>query len=356
MKVYKRIVIFSLVASFFVGCDNQPSEAIKLVRKVKVDKVESVSAKEYAEFAGVVKEARSVNLSFRVAGPIKRLKVKQGDHVQKGDLVAEIDTRDYELQLSVAQAEFDKVTAETKRVIELYNRQSVTEADYQKAVAGEKMITAQLNRAKDQLNDTKLYAPFTGFIQSLNFEQGEIVNIGMPIAELLDVESFQVEVDIPAELFVSKKRFEKVSCHTSLVNSTELPLELVNYQAKANASRLYRLFYRLNPNADKRIAPGMEVLVTIEYSKDSETGLVVPITAVFNDEGRAYVWVYNATDSIVIKRNVTTGALHGKGKIKIVAGLSGSETVVVAGVNVLNDNEKVEIVKPVSETNIGGIL
>ncbi|MDD2564451.1 MAG: biotin/lipoyl-binding protein, partial [Salinivirgaceae bacterium] len=136
MKVYQFILFFGVIAFLSVGCADQTEKNEMLVRKVKVAKVQHSMTNEQKSFSGIVKEARSVNLSFRVAGPIQKLNVREGDFVKKGDLVGQIDIRDYAIQLSVAQAEYEKVTAETGRVVELYKRNGVTEADYQKAVAG----------------------------------------------------------------------------------------------------------------------------------------------------------------------------------------------------------------------------
>lgn len=356
MKGYKITLILSVAFLLWVGCGSESEENELLIRKVKVSKAQSISGIEQKNFSGIVKEARSVNLSFRVAGPVAKLHVDEGDFVKKGDLVAEIDTRDYALQLSVAQAEFEKVTSETSRVVELYKRNGVTEADYQKAVAGEKMITAQLNRAKDQLADTKLLAPFSGYIQSLKFEVGEIVNIGMPIASFIDLNAYHVEVDIPASLFVDRDRFTDFTCQLNLPDSKEIPLKLLHNQAKANSSQLYRLVFQLDPKADKRIAPGMEVKVLINYNLSSKRLCSVPLHAVFNSEGKTCIWVLNQKDSTVSKTEVVSGHLTEDGHIHIVSGLKGNETIVVAGVNLLNDGEKVEVIKPVSETNIGGLL
>lgn len=356
MKDIRQLLLLGLIFVLISSCNNNKPENDAIVRKVKVATIEKASDIETKEFSGIIKESRAVNLSFRVAGPIKAIYVKQGDFVKQGALVAEMDPRDYQLQLSVAQAEYNKVTTETSRVIELYKQNAVTETDYQKVVAGEKMITAQLNRAKDQLNDTKLYAPFSGYIQNINFQKGEIVNIGMPIADLLDVNSYQVEVDIPSKLFVERDKIKKVTCKLNINDATEIPLQLLNYQAKANSSLLYRMYYGLGPQSDKRVFPGMEVAVTMEYKRTDSNDLVIPLGAIFYNNEEPNIWIVNKSDSIVNKYAIEIGEIYGDGKVSIKSGLKGDETIVVSGVNSLKDNEKVEIIEPISETNIGGLL
>jgi multidrug efflux pump subunit AcrA (membrane-fusion protein) len=81
----------------------------------------------------------------------------------------------------------------------------------------------------------------------------------------------------------------------------------------------------------------------------------VPLTALFNDKGKTFVWVYQPNQSVQ-KREVVTGRLTGDGRIRISEGLQPEEQIVVAGVNNLRDNEQVEPLEAVSETNVGGLL
>jgi multidrug efflux pump subunit AcrA (membrane-fusion protein) len=125
---------------------------------------------------------------------------------------------------------------------------------------------------------------------------------------------------------------------------------------KADNNQLYKLYFNLDPRNNKSLAPGMDVNVFVYYNNNSNNSLTVPIEAVFNDSGISFVWVFNTESSTVNRRQVETAGLAGDGKIKITAGLNGNENVVVAGVNVLLENQKVEVLKPESETNIGGLL
>ena len=78
-------------------------------------------------YPGRVKAAADVDLAFRVAGPIIRIPVQVGSFVRKGEVIAEIDPRDYELQYKATEAEYKQIKSEAERVIELYNRKSVPE-------------------------------------------------------------------------------------------------------------------------------------------------------------------------------------------------------------------------------------
>ncbi len=238
----------------------------------------------------------------------------------------------------------------------MYNRKSVADNDYDKAVSGDKLVTAQLKHAQDQLNDTKLYAPFSGYIQDINFESGEIINTGMPLASLIDMNKYMIEVDIPSTLFVQKENFVSFSCRSFGTGSKELPLKLISYTMKANANQLYKLYFQLNPGADTELKPGMSMKVFIDYANPVDAPFLVPMNAVFYDNAQSYVWVFNKADSTVIKTPVVVGDMAENGNIRIKEGVSETDTVVVAGTHVLKEDQKVEIVGPASKTNVGGLL
>ena len=356
--MYNRVLVGVLLAASLLvsGCGNSNKESKELIRKVKVAKVTRTSPELTKEFSGIIKEAKEVNLAFRVAGKIEKILVKEGDYVREGDLIAMIDPRDYEIQAAVAKAQYEQVKAEASRVNELYNRKSIAENDYDKAVAGEKMLSSKLKHANDQLNDTKLYAPFSGYIQNINYDNGEMINTGFTLATIINVEHYSVEVDIPASLFIQKDKFVSFACQQSMIDNKEFPLSMVSYNKKANSNQLYRLYFRLDPRKDKRLAPGMDVKVTINYQNKSENDVIVPVNAIFNKDGKSYVWIYNSDSKTVISKEVKIDGLAGKGFATIESGLNGNEIIVVAGVNILKENQRVDILDNASDTNVGGLL
>ncbi len=99
-----RLVLFLLVAAV-VGCTNTEIEKKEIIRKVKVAAVKADEPILKSEFSGIIREDLENNLAFRVAGPIQAIYVKEGSYVKKGDLIAEIDARDYQIQVDVARAQ-----------------------------------------------------------------------------------------------------------------------------------------------------------------------------------------------------------------------------------------------------------
>jgi multidrug efflux pump subunit AcrA (membrane-fusion protein) len=125
---------------------------------------------------------------------------------------------------------------------------------------------------------------------------------------------------------------------------------------KADNNQLYKLYLNLNPQLNKKLAPGMNVKVMIYCKNQAEQSFSIPMEALFNKDGNTYVWVFNPESSVVNKRRVEHAALTGNGKIRITSGLTGTEKIVVAGVNVLKENQKVVLLETAGKTNIGGLL
>ncbi len=350
-RIYFLFLCFLLLA----GCSGNNSTQTEIVRKVKLEPVRQADSLQVKYFPGIIKEANEINLAFRVAGPILKIFVNIGDYVKAGQVVAQIDTRDYAVQLEVAQAQYDQVKAEADRIIELYSRQSVTENDYDKAVSGLKMVAAQLKNAEDQLNDTKLTAPVSGYINKVNFLENELVDAGMPVFSMIDAGHYHVEVEIPVSLYINRNKIVSFSAVQQIVSDKSFPLQLLTVSKKASNNQLYRLQLGFNPSGYPKLAPGMDVQVIICYAGDAGAQVCVPLSALFSESDKSYIWVYRS-DGTVQKREVVTGKLTGDGRIRIVSGARTGEQVVVAGVNQLTENEKAEPVEPVSETNAGGLL
>ena len=333
--------------------DHNPDE---IIRRVKLEQPVISHDLSVRTFSGIIRESSEVGLAFRVAGPIQDIHVKEGDYISKGQLVARIDPRDYEVQLAVIQAQYEQVKAEFDRLTELNLRRSVSDNDYEKAVAGEKMLRMQLQNATNQLHDTRLLAPFSGYIQSVNFQAGELVNTGMPVATMLDLAAHMVEVDLPATFFMQRGHFlEFRGRHPTLVDSL-ITLRLAGYQRRANNNQLFQAQFILDPAASPGLSPGMPISVSISYRNDHEYKMEVPLQAVFYSQGQAWVWLFDRSTSAVRMQQVKTAGLPVSGMIAIVKGLSDTDEVVVAGVHSLRDGQKVQPIQAVSETNVGGLL
>lgn len=349
------IGIFLLSIMFFtVSCISENSDVREYTKLVKTAPVQEISSTVVKKFPAVIEEAEMVNLAFRVAGPIQKIYVKEGDYVKKGQLIATMDPRDYEIQKTAIEAQVVQLQSEYHRIKELNDRKSVADNDYEKMKAGKEMAEAKLKNANDQLNDTKLFAPFSGYITKVMFDEGELVNHGTPIVKLIDVSQLKAEIDVPSTVFLKRKQITNIyATHDDLPNQ-QFPLELYANNVKANQNGLYKLYLYTSAEKNTVLTPGMTVLVNLSIVDNTNKMLAIPAVALFEQNEKSYVWVVQ--DSMVHKVQVETDNNPKHGIIGVTAGLKGNEQVVVGGLNLLTESEKVRVLAPKSKTNIGQLL
>ena len=346
-KYMKKYLIVMALASLMVACGEKTAE--RSVHSVMTVKPEQASEVTERSFAGVVKENAESSLGFRTGGTIEQILVKEGDHVRQGQLLARLDAKDYQLQVNAVQIQHDQLKAEVERLRLLYEGNSLSGNDYEKATSGLKQLAVQLQQMKNQLAYTRLYAPCDGYVQSVDHKRGETVGAGTPVVKLLDVGRMEVEVSIPQSIYLLRDRFGSIHC---TANGGEYPLHLINIVPKADNSQLYTARLSLS----QKLSAGQSVDVFISISNnDAPAHCTLPLSAIFEHEGKSCVWVVGA-DSTVSRKVVTIGGTDAGGQAVITSGLQGNETIVRSGVHSLYDKERVRIIEKPSATNVGGII
>ena len=243
---------------------------------VKIDTVLSADRQIALQFPGRVKAAQDISLSFRVSGTIQYMHVNDGAYVRKGQLLAELDPTDYQIQLDAAEAEYQSVKAEAERVMALYKENVTTPDANDKAVYGLRQITAKYNHAKDQLAYTRLYAPFNGYVQKRLFDSHETVAAGMPVVSIISEGSPEVEINLPAVEYIRRQQFTRYYCTFDIYPHQRYALELISVTPKANANQLYTMRLQLKKEDKQAVpSPGMNTMVTIECSEGDVCNLSV---------------------------------------------------------------------------------
>ena len=346
-----KMTVYTMAAALLLtGCAEE--KKAEMMHGVITVQPQLLNANQLKHFAGVVKEQADVNLGFKTAGQILKIYVKEGQHVQKGQLLARLDDKDYNLGVRAAQAQATQLEHEVERLKKLYEGKSISGNDYEKATSGLEQVRVNLESNQNKVEYTRLYAPASGTIQTVNFEEMEMVNAGTPVFNILNDKDLEVEVNIPASVYLMRGSFNAFYC---TVNGHHHSLRLLSIVPKADNIQLYKMTFAID-GADKDITPGMNADVTIDINgKGKLHGFSLPMHAVFEQNGKSYVWVVGK-DSTVSRIEVTTGGADEKGDIVVTSGLSGQETIVKAGVDALQDKEKVKIVGQKSRTNVGGLI
>ncbi|SFE75970.1 RND family efflux transporter, MFP subunit [Sunxiuqinia elliptica] len=341
-KISYLILAFfaGLVSFLWIGCSNDTPKQGLETRYVKTTIVQKKKSTLTETFPGVLKELDEAKLSFRIAGPVDQLPVKEGQFVKKGQLLACIDPRDYQLQYDVALSEYKQIIGETERVKQLYAKNNITDNDYEKAMSGRKQITAKLNAAKNALNDIRLVAPFDGYIQTVFISKREIIDAGMPVVSIINASSLKVEAAIPASIYLKKDLFSNFYCTSSNYPGKQFPLTLLGINAKSELNKLYKISLTLKDLKDIILAPGMNVLVHFTYDSGSSNAIQIPLNSCFEKDGQTFVYKFKSGQAVLTK--VKVGDINRNNMINILLGLKEGDIIITAGHSQISNGQKVK--------------
>lgn len=139
----KKWMMMVVAAGTLCSCGGALQKDSGIRSVTLIDPVE-LESNQVITHTGIVREAHSISLGFKTAGQIKRILVEEGDYVQQGTLLAELNDTDYRLGVEALQIQYDQLKDEVERTKQLFGEKSVSANDYEKAIAGLRQLEVQL--------------------------------------------------------------------------------------------------------------------------------------------------------------------------------------------------------------------
>ena len=339
----RKIGFMTMVMLLMLCSCRQATNQVSM-RTVVVTHPETTDIKSDCEVSlpGTIKEGQTVQVSFKTAGQISHLNVKEGDYVPKGHLIAVLDAADYQIALNASQAQYTQLKNEVERVKTLYERNSISKNEYEKATAGLEQAAADLQAKKNQLQYTKLYSPTSGYVQRIDSHVGEMVNAGSTVVSLIDVERMEVEVELPYNIYHQRDNLKNF---VAVLDGKKYPLTKLNIIPKAGSSQQYTMLLALPSEKSLKETSGMNVEVGFSVIGDNsiQPEIMIPESAIIYDGSQPNVWVLKS-DSTIFRQPIKTGTVI-DGKVNVIHGLNGNETIIRSGVVMLHDGEKVRVLQ-----------
>jgi RND family efflux transporter MFP subunit len=310
-------------------------------------------------------------LSFRVPGRVRRLAVVVGQSVRVDHLIAELDPRDYELQVQEAQASLTRALAskrnaeaERDRVRELYENDNASLRQWDQARAVAESAAAQveslekrLELARRQLDYTRLTAPLAGAIATVSVEVNENVQAGQPIVTLSSSTMTEVGVDLPGSVITEIREGARATVTCDALPGEAFDAFVTEVGVTASGATTYPVTVQLATQSD-RVRPGMaaEVTFRLAVSESDSHGILVPAVAVGEDRDGRFVFLVEPQDdgsALVRRRLVEVGGLatgDEHDRIEILGGLAAGDVIVTAGVRRLEDGRRVRLSEPLESS------
>jgi multidrug efflux pump subunit AcrA (membrane-fusion protein) len=419
MKFLTRIVCNWLTPAFAVmclGCGEEEAQE-QVERPVRAIRIGDEQAFSGRTFPGTAEAVEAVDLSFRVAGPLVSFPGKElGKQVAKGDVLAEIDARDFQVKLRDVEAalaksnseleamrkarpeEIEKLKAELERAeaaaqfarveyerfLSLKGTVAASKSEIELAEARSRLADADVVRAKeslrigeegarpedirakeseieslqaavqkanDELTDTKLTAPFNGSISASYVDNFEVVQPKQPIVRLVNASELEIRVDVPENLIALVPKVKETFVTIQAYPDLKIPTRIAEIGTEASpTTRTYPVKLRFTPPEGVDIRAGMTGVVSGRGDPSaviSSEGHVVPTAAVFDRGEKRLVWIYDPSAKAVRSREVT---VLGTTPFGInVSGVEAGEWVVNAGVHYLEEDQPVRLLHQTPE-------
>ena len=337
----KLIPVFVLAA--LMSC-SQPPVKEQGPRPVKLAEVTSLNLVEKS-FSGVVSPDQFSDLAFKMSGPLISLKVDEGQKVRTGQVVAEIDPQDFKWEYEAKKASFQTAEAQLQRAKKLLSKQAISKQEYETTEASYSNAKAAFEYAQNQLEQTKLRAPFDGFIQKKYVENYQKVQAGQGIVCLINPNKLQIQYTMPETNITYFSTPYQIYVEFDNYKGIRFKAKVKEY-VEASPDFLYIDDPEFNLNKYK-VAVGFScrVVLHIESASFNEGAVLAPLSAIVASEENndKFVFVYNAQSQKVERRQIEESGLVGKDNVIITKGLKAGDLVVSAGATRLVEGQQVKV-------------
>ncbi|CAH2795382.1 MAG: CzcABC family efflux RND transporter, membrane fusion protein [uncultured Caballeronia sp.] len=351
--------VVALVALSACGKKEAPPVALRpVVAMAAVADTHSVQS----SLPATIEARYSTPLSFRVGGKIIERRVRLGDSVKAGEIVAKLDPADNaknaastaaqlsaaQHQLTYAEQQLTRDRAQAQENLIARAQLEQTENAYAAALAQRNQAQAQAALSADQLKYTTLVADRAGVITAEQADTGQNVSAGQAVYNLAWSGEIDVVADVPETALGLLTVGQKASVTLAALGGKQFAALVREVSPAADPqSRTYRVRMTLEaPTPDVRLGMTADVafFARVSASGASTQAFTLPSTALFHAGKLPAVWIVKANGSLELRR--VDVSRYGERTVTVSNGISPGERVVWQGVHTVSAGEKVRVVAP----------
>ncbi|WP_411894204.1 efflux RND transporter periplasmic adaptor subunit [Winogradskyella sp. A2] len=319
-----------------------PDRNIPLITTITVEVKEF---KHYLELQGSVETKKNVVITPEMPGILNRVYVKEGDKVVKGQLLAKIDDGGLSQQIASLQIQADLAKTTFDRQSRLWEQKIGSEIQYLQAKSTYESAVESVNQLKQQLAKSNVRAPFSGVVDDVITEQGNVVAAGQTqLIRIVNLEDMYIKTDIPESYITSIVEGKEVE--------VEIPILGKSIQSKIRqtgnfinpSNRTFNVEIAV-PNKDKTIKPNLTARLKInDYT--NENAILIPQSIISeNASGQQYVYILKDLEGDKAVANqiiITTGKTQGD-FIEVLSGLESNNQLIDEGARSVKNQQTVKI-------------
>lgn len=322
-------------------------DIVKKVPLITTFKVEEEVFNHFLELQGSVTTKNLLVLYPQFSGILTNVYVKEGQRVKKGQLLAKIDDGGLSQQLAQLQiqSELSKTTFERQQ--RLWDQKIGSEMQYLQAKSNYEAQAKAISQLQQQVEKTKVKAPFSGTIDDIITEQGSVVSPGQTqLMRIINLDNMYIVADVPEKYINNITINKKVKVEFPVLNKTiDSKIRQVGHYINPG-NRTFKVEISI-PNKEKNIKPNLTAKLNInDYT--NEKALLIPQSIISeNANGQQYIYIINnkndineaVAEKIVIETGLTQGDV-----IEVLKGIENGAEIIQEGARSVNNGQTVKII------------
>lgn len=292
-------------------------------------------------YVGDIGSEQAMNLTFTLGGTLTKVAVKNGDHVTKGQLLAQVDATTATSLHATAQATLRQAEDAYRRLEAVHKEGGLSDVKWIEMETNlEKARQAELS-ARKHLEDCSIRAPFSGVVSCVDRHEGQELKPAEPFCRVLDMNRLRVEFSVPEQEIWLFKEGDRATATIPALGDAEIELRVNNKSLIANPlGHTYKVYATVvGGSSVKNILPDM--VAKVHAKLEALGGIVLPADCVLTMPEGTVVWVVK--NGRVEHRSVIVGDFVRSG-VLVKEGLTVGDTVVVAGQQKLYTGAKIKAV------------
>ncbi|MDB9782638.1 efflux RND transporter periplasmic adaptor subunit [Winogradskyella sp.] len=299
------------------------------------------------ELQGNVTTKDLLTITPEYNGILTHVYVKEGQNVSKGQILAKID--DGGLSQQVAQLKIQSALAKTtfERQKRLWDQNIGSEMQYLQAKSTYESQKEAVNQLNKQIAKTTVRAPFSGTIDDIITEQGNVVGAGQtPLMRIVNLDNMYIETEVPERYVIDVVAGKNVEVSLPVLGKTIATKVRQASDFINPANRTFKVEIAV-PNKDKSIKPNLTARLKINDYTNKEALLIPQSVISENAAGEQFVYVVSNKNSngigkakrVIIKTGKTQGDI-----IEVLSGLVNGAEIVKEGARSVRDGQSVDVI------------
>jgi membrane fusion protein (multidrug efflux system) len=290
------------------------------------------------EALGTTHANESVEITAKVVNQVTAIRFAEGQQVQRGDVLVELDAAQVRADLAAAEAALAESRSQFQRSRELYTTKVLSDAQLEQIEAAYKGNEARVASARARVADTVIRAPFSGRVGLRRVSVGSLISPGTVITTLDDTSTIKLDFTIPETFLTAVQPGLAITARSVAYPDESFDGKVSSIDSRVDPATRSVTVRALVPNPKGLLKPGM--FLTTRLSRGAVDALLVPEQALVPEQGDMFVFVVR--DGSAEKRKVSIGQRR-VGDVQVIEGLTAGELVVTEGTQKLRDGAPVTL-------------